>query len=258
MIWKVLSSSVTGTSHASRNEPGQDYCLAGVRCIAERHFFIGIAADGAGCSSDGGTGARIACETLCRHIDDAVRQNEGCLDTIARQDIENWIASCRAAVGEQADKDGRQARDYACTLIGAVVGDDRAVFFQIGDGCIVTGDAGGYRTVFWPEQGEYANTTYFLTDEAVLNHLNVSLKDTAPDEIALLTDGLQNLVLCYPTKTVHGGFFRPLFDAIKNSPDDECRSLSEKFRTFLDRDEIRHRSDDDKTLILAVRTPAPP
>ena len=71
---------------------------------------------------------------------------------------------------------------------------DYALFFQIGDGCIVFGDKTGYSTVFWPEQGEYANMTYFVTDDDFLEHIRIDHKVSPPEEIAVFTDGLQNLV----------------------------------------------------------------
>lgn len=256
MTWKVLSSSVRGTSHANRNEEGQDYCRAGVRSVCDRLFLIALAADGAGSTTDGGTGAKIACETACHGIIDTIRLHGGDLTAVTRQEIENWIASSREAIGATAERDGKQIRSYACTLIGTILGETNAIYFQIGDGGIVTDNGTGYRTVFWPEQGEYANTTYFLTDDSVLGHLIIRQEDAVPAEVALFTDGLQNLVLSFPTKTVHSGFFQPLFERIRNSTDNEFRAISEGFHIFLTGDEIERRSDDDKTLILAVRSTA--
>ena len=256
MTWKVLSSSVTGTSHANRNEEGQDYCRAGVKSICDRLFFIALAADGAGSTTDGGTGAKIACESACHGISDTIRLHGGDLAHVTRQEIENWIAASREAIGAEAESNGNQIRNYACTLIGTVLCETYAIYFQIGDGGIVIGDGTGYHIVFWPEQGEYANTTYFLTDDSVLGHLTIRQQDTAPDEVALFTDGLQHLVLSYPTKTVHSGFFKPLFERIRNSTDNEFQAISDGFHIFLTRDEIQRRSDDDKTLVLAVRSTA--
>ena len=69
MRWKSTCASVTGKSHTGRGEkrPGR---LQGRHRPASRDedFFIGIAADGAGSTTDGGRGAEIACETLYRAI----------------------------------------------------------------------------------------------------------------------------------------------------------------------------------------------
>ena len=88
--------------------------------------------------------------------------------------------------------------------------------------------------------------------EQYLAHLSLRHAE-APDEIALFTDGLQTLVLSFSEKRAHAGFFRPLFDALRQSGD-EVPGFSAHLETFLSRDDIRRRSDDDKTLVLAVRT----
>ena len=62
----------------------------------------------------------------------------------------------------RAGEDGQRIKDYACTLLGVVAANDHALCFQIGDGCIVTGDGSRYHTTFWPDQGEYANTTFLF------------------------------------------------------------------------------------------------
>jgi hypothetical protein len=60
-----------------------------------------------------------------------------------------------------------KAQDFACTLLAAVIGQNQSVFFQLGDGAMVQSLAGEkdlYHCICWPQQGEYANSTNFLTD----------------------------------------------------------------------------------------------
>jgi len=57
MRWKTACASVTGPSHTSRGEKGQDACSAGTVRLGDEDYFIGIAADGAGSTTDGGRGA---------------------------------------------------------------------------------------------------------------------------------------------------------------------------------------------------------
>jgi hypothetical protein len=253
MTWKVTSSSVTGSSHADRGERGQDCCRAGTLQLAEHEFFIGLAADGAGSTTDGGRGAEIACGTTYSCIADTLRQATG-LALITDQEIQDWVAAVRAAIDTEAGGAGKRPRDYACTLIGAVAGQSHAIFFQIGDGAIVIRNGTEYETIFWPEQGEYANTTFFVTDETFPEHLGIVHRDTIPEEIALFTDGLQNLVLSFSQKKAHDGFFRPLFGALRVHPAGDFSDFSRQLETFLLREDISARSDDDKTLILAVHT----
>lgn len=257
MSWKILSSSVTGTSHIKRNEHGQDYCRTGVVQHAEREYFIALAADGAGSTKNGGTGAETACETAYAAILATLRSSDDLL-AIPESRIREWVQAARDSVRVRAEKSDLPIRDFASTLIGAVVGQDHAIFFQIGDGAAVISEGEGYRVIFWPDQGEYANTTFFVTDENFSEHLRIAQNNTAPDEIALFTDGLQNLVLSFSARTAHTGFFRPLFSALKKNPGNEFTDLSCHLRQLLSSEDINNRSDDDKTLVLAVRTPALP
>jgi hypothetical protein len=253
MRWKVATSTVTGKAHTSRGESGQDYHKAGTVRFADAEYFIGLSADGAGSTTDGGRGAEIACETVYERIVATLRNN-GSIPQITDEDICTWITAARGAIEEEADRGSvKRLRDYACTILGAVAGDDGTLFFQIGDGAIVTGSGQEYQTIFWPEQGEYANTTFFVTDEQYLDHLHILHKDATPDEIALFTDGLQNLVLSFSQKKAHTGFFRPLFNALDKFPENTFSCFSVHLQSFLCQGEINERSDDDKTLILAVR-----
>ncbi|HVP96201.1 PP2C family serine/threonine-protein phosphatase [Methanoregula sp.] len=254
MIWKHLSLSVTGKSHSDRNEPGQDYCRTGAVRFADRDFFIGLAADGAGSTIRGGIGAEIACETLYLQVLSLIRTGRT-LSSVTDDDARAWIAASREAILIRAQDDGQRLKDYACTLIGSVLSEDHAIFFQIGDGCIVTGNDDGYHTVFWPEQGEYANTTFFVSDDDFLDHIRIDRRERPPGEIALFTDGLQNLVLSFSTRTVHEGFFRPLFTVLRKNPEKGGLDLTAQLHTLLTRDDVTARSDDDKTLILAVNIP---
>ncbi len=252
MTWKYTSSSVTGRSHADRGESGQDYNRAGSIRIADREFFIGLAADGAGSTTDGGRGAAIACETAWACITAALRQDDD-LSRVTEDMIRRWVSAARDAIAAEAAGTGKQLKDYACTLVGSVAGLNQALFFQIGDGAIVVGAGGEYRTIFWPEQGEYANTTFFVTDESYLDRLAILHCGSSPAEIALFTDGLQNLVLSFSQKKAHAGFFRPLFEALRMDPGNGFSGLSCQLGSFLAREDISARSDDDKTLVLAVQ-----
>ncbi len=254
MSWKHIASSVTGKSHIDRQENGQDYCRTGIVQLADKEYFIGLAADGAGSTSSGGTGACIACESTYMNILATLRQVPG-VSSITDTTIRAWMADAHNAIAEQAKLSGISLKEYACTLVGAVMDDNHAVYFQIGDGGMVVRTNEEYETIFWPEQGEYANTTYFITDDAFLEHARVLCTGSSPEEIALFTDGLQNLVLSFSAKKAHAGFFRPLFDAIRKNRDNMLMDLSLHLEQFLNRSDINDRSDDDKTLILAVRFP---
>lgn len=254
MTWKYIAASVTGKAHSNRNETGQDHCRSGIVRLAGKEFFIGLAADGAGSTTEGGTGAEIACDTLYRYIVQTLEKKED-LSLITEPDISGWITGARDSIDAWAKKQVKLLEDYACTCMGSVAGRDHALFFQIGDGGIVINSDHDYRVIFWPEQGEYINSTCFLSDEDYLDHLNITVMDSPFEEIALFTDGLQNLVLSFSQKKAHTGFFKPIFEALKKDTDHEFFGSSPHLSSFLLHREIIERCDDDKTLILAVRVP---
>ena len=141
--------------------------------------------------------------------------------------------------------------EFACTLLVSVLGRDRALFGQIGDGAIVIGSNERLRPVFWPQSGEYANTTNFLTGLEFESRIETVELHESVSEIAIFTDGLQNLALRFAERMVHEPFFSPMFANLSSSEDP--RKLDEPLRSFLGSKPVNDRTDDDKTLLLATR-----
>jgi hypothetical protein len=248
-LWKILSESVLGTSHERFGKPCQDRCLALASRPVNEEFLIVACADGAGSAARSEVGAAIACETviqqLCDHLTDSAS-----LEGLTR---EFFLSVFRAALTALTTEAGRleiRERDLACTLLVAVVGEEEAVFAQIGDGAIVVSVGAGYEIVFWPDRGEYADTTTFLTSPGLDEALQYSRRD-GTDALAVFTDGLQSLALNYSDRTAFSGFFDPMMTALRAA--DDSTDLVSSFRAFLQSEAVNRRTDDDKSLVLAVR-----
>jgi hypothetical protein len=167
-----------------------------------------------------------------------------------------WLQDLQGEIAVQAATEGLRPRDFACTILAAVVGIDHAAFLQVGDGAMVVSaqeDPGHYSWVFWPHQGEYANVTVFATDASATEHLDYGCSNGVIDEIALFTDGLQGIALQYHNRTVYERFFHPIFAPLRAAPGGFLRGLSDLLATFLDSQSVNERTDDDKTLVLATR-----
>ncbi|SOY52703.1 conserved hypothetical protein [Cupriavidus taiwanensis] len=171
-------------------------------------------------------------------------------------DIAEWVIAIQEAVRRAAAAVEATPRDYACTLVGAVVGTCNAVFFQIGDGAIVVSNRVAQGVVFWPEAGPYANMTHFVTDEDALDHLCIEMASVEVEEIALFSDGLQRLALAFDTRLPHHPFFDPMFGVLRSKKLEECEAVSAQLSKFLSSPQVNERTDDDKTLILATRRTA--
>jgi hypothetical protein len=239
-MWKLVHGSVRGTSHAATDQPCQDFC-------AGKHVDSTVAAacsDGAGSADLSHLGSKSAVERFM----DVATPSESAPERAA---IEAWVDAARERVLEEAATQGVVPRRLACTLLVAIVGDGWAAFAQIGDGVIVFNGDAGYELAFWPDNGEYANTTRFLTDDDYRKHLRIEVVTRQVSELAVMTDGLQMLALDFKGARVHDRFFEPLFRTVRNNPNEEA--LRTSLLEFMDSKRVNERTDDDKTLLLAVR-----
>ncbi len=217
----------------------------------EETVLVLACADGAGSATLADEGAGIACQTITQLIFDACAQGLG-IDGIEQSLALQWYQAVRERLEAEAAGRGVVVRELACTLLTAVVGRSAAAFVQIGDGAIVTLEEEEYRTVFWPQRGEYANTTNFLTAPDFEQSLEFRRHDGMVDEIALMTDGLQMLALDFARRKAHAPFFRQLFLQLRNTT--SADDLVVPFRDFLNSPRVNERTDDDKTLVLATRS----
>jgi hypothetical protein len=222
---------------------------------------LAVACDGAGSASRSLDGATLAVAQFLRDFGDASRRSG--LDGITKEFVKDWLSRVRFEIWDRAETYDLSPREFACTILGAVVGHDRAAFFQIGDGAIVVSNRAepdDYGWVFWPQHGEFANQTNFITQENVLEILEFELEERCVDEIAMFTDGMERLVLDLQEKIAHAPFFRTLFGWLaktKPAAIGEEIPASEVVSAYLGSKQINERTDDDKTLILASRRPAP-
>ena len=216
---------------------------------------VAVVADGAGSAPRSGEGARLACDLVVDEVR-ALCESGTPIAGLSREKVCGWLTRFQEEIGALTGTEGSTSRDFACTLLAAVVGHEHAVFFQVGDGAMVVSEEDEYAWMFWPENGEYENLTFFATDPRASDHLQFDLCARRIEEVALFSDGLQRLALHYQTRTAHQPFFRSLLGAVRGAGDGSSGELSAKLKDYLESPAINERTDDDKTLILASRRPA--
>jgi hypothetical protein len=251
-MWKLLYQSVLGTAHRRTGQPCQDRCRVRQARCGEETVLVLACADGAGSAALSAVGAGRACRTITNLIAASLERGLA-VGQIDPATVAGWYRRTRAVLEVEAQGRGEMLRQLASTLLVAVVGESAARFAQIGDGAIVILDGDRYRVVFWPQSGEYANATHFLTDQGWEQSLTMAALNARVDELALLSDGLQALCLNYAARAAHGPFFAPMFRPLRAA---SCgANLLKELRQFLDSPRVNERTDDDKTLILATRVP---
>lgn len=245
-MWRLAVAQVTGSSHLRAGTPCQDALAWAV--LPGGTLAVAVA-DGAGSAPRADEGAAAAVRAALAHL-----QGDPAGDVPAV--LRAAALAAREAVLAGAEADGEEARSYASTLLLAVAGPDGGGALQIGDGVVVAGGEEGWRWVVWPQRGEYANTTYFLTDEDASDHMEVEVFAGGAD-LAVMTDGLEPLALHYASRSVHEPFFEGMFHPFRDgngvAQPGEVTSLSASLAAFLASDRIRGRTDDDLSLILATR-----
>ncbi|RPJ52463.1 MAG: protein phosphatase 2C domain-containing protein [Chloroflexi bacterium] len=146
---------------------------------------------------------------------------------------------------------GQPGRAYATTLTCAVVTAGQLVVGQIGDGVVVAGEGADLFTVTHLQRGEYANETHFLTQVDALDHLAIEIVDRPVSALAVMSDGLIRLALKMPAQEPHEPFFQPLFRVTAAMQD--AAEVARQLSAFLGSERVNARTDDDKSLVLAVR-----
>jgi Protein phosphatase 2C len=257
--WRWISASVVGTSHIGLGSECQDSHRCNEIQTTKGPVLLAYASDGAGSAAKSALGSRMLCEVL---TDKALEyfQEDGEVELLNPRVIGSWIQFFRDEVVLQASADGFSEREYACTLLGAIVSTKAAALFQLGDGAIVYSTLAGvdHSLAFWPQRGEYENTTYFATQTSFLDQLQFNLIQEPITDVALLSDGLQRLALNYQSRTAHQPFFSGLFAPLRNAGSLGLSSLNRDLETFLNSGRVNERTDDDKTIILATSNSSVP
>ncbi|WP_338661291.1 PP2C family serine/threonine-protein phosphatase [Pararoseomonas sp. SCSIO 73927] len=256
--WRTAYASSIGTSHQKNGTPCQD--AGGCRVVTGAdgtEVLVVAVSDGAGTAKRSDVGSALVVESFLGRFAEAAAASPD-LKAIDRDFVDEWFDDVRDAIGARAAQDGAEPNDYACTLLGAVVGPDAAAYVQIGDGAIVVSsdEASGYSWIFWPQHGEYANSTYFITQDGAERVLQFDVQP-AMDEIALFSDGIERLVLDMSARTVHGPAFRPIFEWLAGTEPDRSGAPAPGLVAYLGSDHVNRRTDDDKTLVMATRALPP-
>lgn len=251
--WRGAAASVIGTSHIKADLPCQD-AHAYELIVESEEVLVLIASDGAGSAAHSEVGSHLACRELLDNIrlyfSDGNR-----LSDLTREVALGWLKNAGSAIDQAAARAETSVREYACTLLAALISPTHAAFLQVGDGAIVVrSDSDGWAYVFWPQHGEYINTTVFLTDPVALKNFEFEVAPSVIHEVAAFTDGIESLVLHYATQAVHGPFFDKIFGPVRTlSTAGFDERLSDQLKTYLSSDTICEKTDDDKTLLIASR-----
>lgn len=255
--WQLAVASAIGSAHREFGKPCQDAGRVDVVVDALGAVcLVAAVADGAGSAAHSEHGAQATCNALVA----AIRR---WWQDPARGFLEDGVLrfafdEAHNALELQAQLHDCALRDLACTALLAVVTPEAAGFAQIGDGAIVwqpVGTDAPLHIAFWPDQGEYANVTRFLSDGDWVAALQTHCEPAVVQSLSLFSDGLQRLALKLAERQPHAPFFAPLWQALAALEPAAQAKFGLDMQSWLGSPAIEARTDDDKTLVLAVRVP---
>ncbi len=251
--WRHIAASVIGSSHLTDGIPCQDANAAQVLFPdTDDEILVAAVADGAGTAEKSAEGSALVCRVFQKTVARTLSTQP--IGPLTEAYMRGLFADTARQLFEYAKENGRAPRDYATTFLGLIADRHQTAIMHIGDGAIIRGMADEtYECVSWPQNGEYINSTNFISEQNADEKLDLKILDTGVEEIAMFTDGIQMLTLQYAAKAVHAPFFRPMFVQLRQEPPGEPEQLKSALSAFLASPRILERTDDDKTLFLASR-----
>jgi hypothetical protein len=251
--WNIIAATEIGKSHKDGNIPCQD----AYEILQNNNWSAIVVSDGAGTAKYAEIGSKFVAQffakslmTLSSEID---KKGPGSWinDFLIQQ-----ITEIRSLLRIKSKSD--RLNDYHCTLVACLLGETGGFSIHIGDGAIFGGKASKekHHTVLsnekfssLPENGEYANETFFITENTWIKHLRVTpISDI--NWVCLGTDGGMSLAM-QDEKLVKTGFIIPLLKVLVGIQDSKQREI--KLSEVLSDEKSDKLTGDDKTLCIAFK-----
>lgn len=193
--WSFGAASVRGTSHIKNGTRIQDAkrCFE-LKLKSGASVFCAVVSDGAGSASHGGEGAIVVCRSFGEFLRQHFLSQTGEFPT--EDLLWDWLDETRDRIFLAATNRSLKPRDFAATLIVAVTNGHQTLTAHIGDGVIVARTSEDQKwQVFSPsENGEYASTTFFVTDTGT-PRFRIATWNTEIDAVFVFSDGIENQVM---------------------------------------------------------------
>jgi serine/threonine protein phosphatase PrpC len=239
--WKCSGASVRGHSHETNGTECQDTWTK----YATQDALAVCVCDGAGSAVHSRIGAeitsKIVTQWLAEFFDDAFTAP---LDVF--QSVHSDILD---ALRKTADDLACEIGDLSCTLVAVAVDSaGRYVHWHLGDGGIIVRFDNELMVLSAPQKGEYANETFFVTENDAAEHLQFGASTKEIEDVtgfAVFSDGLEGLLYCHTTLAVAPAI-TGMLDWHKQADEDAVSRALEKNLTEV----FRTKTNDDCSLVL--------
>ena len=184
--WNYSYASRQGIGHKKGNTPCQDHSLG----VFANETTVVAVSDGAGSKPLSHIGSEVAVKTVCQLLSESF----DLLWDSGETGITEEVLSAFQKNLEEVKKEGTLNQAYASTLLFIAIKDQRFIAGHIGDGVIGSlTDDGELQVVSHPENGEFDNITYFITEEDAFVNFRVQKgKIDKRTAFILMSDGVDD------------------------------------------------------------------
>ena len=235
-MWNSIQCAVQGRGHIKTGTPCQDKTCF----MSENDINVIALADGAGSAPMSHYGAEIVthkiCELLTQQFDIYFNEDDG----VAVKRV--IIGMLLEGLNKLAEDLNCAIKDLASTLLAVAVHDGKYIILHIGDGVIGYIKDEVLKIASHPENGEFVNTTVFVTSEDVLQTMKIMKGQlNGITGFALMSDGTETSLynkrekslapalkkIMDLSRTMNVNFLqneieRSFENVIKNSTTDDC------------------------------------
>lgn len=203
MTWKSICSAVQGRGHKKNDVPCQDK----VTRRSEGGVSVIALADGAGSARLSHYGAECVVNRVAAFVADRfydlISEDNG--SEVKRQILTVAIE----ALKNEAELRECELRDLASTLLFAAVDEEKFLLAHIGDGVIGYLSDKGLKTASTPDNGEFANETFFVTSRSALQRMRIFKGALGTiSGFILMSDGTEQSLYHKRNKTLSEGIKR--------------------------------------------------
>lgn len=251
--WRWAAAKATGTSHIRAGKGCDDFGGCTLVQCGNAETLVLVVSDGAGSAEHSAIGSRLVTMRFIRCASKFLKSGNA-VESLTHQIALEWLDDIRDTISSAATGLGGTPRDFAATLVAGLVTPTHASFMHVGDGAAVFRlmAADEWQVASWPANGEYASTTYFVTDDPEPK-VSVSHVDGAIGEVSIFTDGIERLVLEFANRTPFAPFFNKVLGAFNTNSLRRDRNVSRQLSVLLDSQSVCEKTDDDKTIFVAKR-----
>ena len=249
--WKVAGASVIGKQHEQAGGRCEDAWSSARRVLTNGHEALAVCvSDGAGSAANGWAGAQMTSRVLANWL---VENIEMIFSVVAKDRKRLIVSRSKRVLRRAAVSSGAALKSYACTIVAALTTTDgRWLTAHLGDGAIVGAFGGALRAVSVPRKGEFANETFFVTDNDATESIDIQSGGTddpspSPTAFALFTDGVEGSLVNRRTGEI-SPVLANMFDWLVNNPESEVAAALEQNLNQV----FRERTGDDCSLAVAV------